>query len=152
AAGTSGHEYELYYVNYLHITFTFARLVYDLPGEICCFLRPIPTANNSLKKISKRRRLAGRRMISIRSMCGKGGTHLIPHRKGVRRWKHPTANLANGASLTVTASWFFTMKPLTICGRCSVAGVWKYLWTSFPPHSGTSSRSRAINSVEAMSC
>ena len=39
AAGTSGHEYELYYVNHLHITFTFARLVYDLPGEICCFLR-----------------------------------------------------------------------------------------------------------------
>ena len=39
AAGTSGHEYALYYVNYLHITFTFARWVYDLPGEICCFLR-----------------------------------------------------------------------------------------------------------------
>ena len=93
AAGTSGHEYALYYVNYLHITFTFARWVYDLPGEICCFLRPVSAANNSLKKISKRRRLAGRRTISIRSMCGKGGTHLIPHRKGVRRWKHPTANL-----------------------------------------------------------
>src|SRR5699024_9776574 len=37
--GTSGHEYELYHVNHLHITFNFARWVYDLPGEICCFLR-----------------------------------------------------------------------------------------------------------------
>ena len=37
--GTSGHEYELYHVNYLHIIFAFARWVYDLPGEICCFLR-----------------------------------------------------------------------------------------------------------------
>ena len=82
AEGTSDHEYELYHVNQLHITSTFARWVYDLPGEICCFLRPASTANNSLKKISKRRRLAGRRTISIRSMCGKGGTHLIPHRGG----------------------------------------------------------------------
>src|SRR5699024_8825882 len=89
AAGTSGHEYELYYVNHLHITFTFARLVYDLPGEICCFLRPVSTANNSLKKISKRRRLAGRRTISIRSMCGKGRTPPNPPQKGGEKMETP---------------------------------------------------------------
>ena len=38
AAGTGGHEYELYHVNKLHIS-SFARWVYDLPGEFCYFLR-----------------------------------------------------------------------------------------------------------------
>ena len=39
ATGTSGHEYVLYHVNQLHIASAFAWWVYDLPGEICCFLR-----------------------------------------------------------------------------------------------------------------
>ena len=38
-AGTSGHEYELYHVNQLHIVSSFARWVCDLPGEFCYFLR-----------------------------------------------------------------------------------------------------------------
>lgn len=40
ATGTRGHEYVLYHVNQLHIASAFARWVCDLPGEICCFLRP----------------------------------------------------------------------------------------------------------------
>lgn len=32
-------KYALYHVNQLHIASAFARWVYDLPGEICCFLR-----------------------------------------------------------------------------------------------------------------
>ena len=82
AAGTSGHEYELYHVNYLYIAFTFARWVYDLPGEICCFLRPVSAANNSLKKISKRRRLAGSERASCRHFGGKGENHRNPPQKG----------------------------------------------------------------------
>ena len=39
ATGTSGHEYVLYHVNRLHNTSIPARLVCDLPGEFCCFLR-----------------------------------------------------------------------------------------------------------------
>ena len=39
AAGTGGHEYELYHVNQLHIVSHFARWVCDLPGEFCYFLR-----------------------------------------------------------------------------------------------------------------
>ena len=82
ATGTGGHEYELYHVNYLHIAFTFARWVYDLPGEICCFLRPASTANNSLKIISKRRRLAGSERASCRHFGGKGENHRNPPQKG----------------------------------------------------------------------
>lgn len=53
ATGTSGHEYELYHVNYIHIAFAFARLVCDLPGEICCFLRPAPPAKTFQKNFQK---------------------------------------------------------------------------------------------------
>src|SRR5699024_1751487 len=38
-AGKSVYQYVLYHVNQLHIASSFARWVYDLPGEICCFLR-----------------------------------------------------------------------------------------------------------------
>ena len=79
-----GHEYELYHVNNLHITYYYVRWVCDLPGAFCRFLWSEWLAIAFLKFSSKRRRLAGLRTISIRSMCGKGGTHLIPHRTGVK--------------------------------------------------------------------
>ena len=80
--GTSGHEYVLYYVNQFHNTSNFARWVYDLPGEICCFLRSALYPEDDFKKSLKRRRSAGskgyRRIIS----SGKGENHLIPQQKG----------------------------------------------------------------------
>ncbi|WP_204987036.1 hypothetical protein, partial [Collinsella sp. BIOML-A2] len=41
ATETSGHEYELYHVNYIHIAFAFARLVCD--PLIINFIRTPPT-------------------------------------------------------------------------------------------------------------
>ena len=39
AAGTSGYEYVLYNVGKEHIALCFAQRVFDLPGEVCYFLR-----------------------------------------------------------------------------------------------------------------
>ena len=82
ATGTNGHEYVLYHASKLHSTSKFARLVYDLPGEFCCFLRPALCPENYFKKYLQRRRLAGRQTGSIRSIGGKGETHLNPPQKG----------------------------------------------------------------------
>ena len=82
AAGISSHEYELYHVNYLHIAFTFARWVYDLPGEICCFLRPDIRPGNFFNFFGKRRHLAGSERASCRHFGGKGENHLNPPQKG----------------------------------------------------------------------
>lgn len=46
-------EYVLYHVNQLHNTSIFARLAYDLPGEICCFLQPALYPENHFKKFPK---------------------------------------------------------------------------------------------------
>ena len=106
ATGTSGHKYELYHVNHLHITFTFARWVYNLPGEICYFLR-FPGAGRSRYTATDER---------------SGGNSLIfsfTRRSGVRRWTNTPLTMWNAVNSTITASWFCTMKPLIICGKCS---------------------------------
>ncbi len=46
-------KYVLYHVNQLHNTSIFARLAYDLPGEICCFLQPALYPENHFKKFPK---------------------------------------------------------------------------------------------------
>ena len=80
--GKYGQQYELYCVNKFHNTSVFARWVYDLPGEICCFLRSAPRPKNFSEKFSKRRRLAGQNQSIFRSMRGKGENHQNPPRKG----------------------------------------------------------------------
>ena len=82
ATGTSGHEYVLYHVNQLHNISVFARLICDLPGEFCCFLRFTQQSENFSKKFSKRRRLAGSRGCLWIDSSGKGKYHLIPQKKG----------------------------------------------------------------------
>ena len=109
-SGTSGYQYVLYHVGKDHIAFCFALWVFDLPGEFCYFLRSVSRRKKKFQKSEKRRRLAGSRRDSIRSIGGKGENHHIPHRKGVRRWKRSPANTVNGASSNVNASWFCSMR------------------------------------------
>ena len=82
AAGTGGHEYELYHVNQLHIVSSFARWVCDLPGEFCCFLRPDIRPGNFFNLFGKRRHLAGSERASCRHFGGKGENHRNPPQKG----------------------------------------------------------------------
>ena len=102
--GTSGHEYVLYHVNKLHIASSFARWVCDLPGEICCFLRPAPPAKTFSKKFPKSGvyRVAGG--LSFVSLAERERTTEIPHRKGVKRWKRsPAMTLIRGTAMTLSA-------------------------------------------------
>ena len=73
---------ELYDAIKYHNFFTFARWVYDLPGEFCYFLRVVLRTKQILKKFSKRRRLAGSRGCLRIDSSGKGKYHPIPQQKG----------------------------------------------------------------------
>src|SRR5699024_2972381 len=75
-------QYELYHVRQLHITFHFARWVYDLPGEFCHFLRSNIWAGNYFKFFSEWRCLSGSKQQRCRHFGGKGENHLIPQQKG----------------------------------------------------------------------
>ena len=80
--GSSGQEYELYHVRKLHIAFTFARWVYDLPGEFCRFLRSDIWAETFFKFLCKKKRFAGSKRACRCHFGGKGENHLIPQQKG----------------------------------------------------------------------
>ena len=77
-----GWNNELYDAIKYHNFFTFARWVYDLPGEFCYFLRVVLRTKQILKKFSKRRRLAGSRGCLRIDSSGKGKYHPIPQQKG----------------------------------------------------------------------
>ena len=51
---------------------------------------------------------------------------LTLHGKGVRRWKLPLMITGGAASLTIFASWYCTMKPLTTSGKGSVSVAGKH--------------------------
>lgn len=79
--GSSGQEYELYHVRKLHIAFTFARWVCDLPGEFCRFLRSDIRTKTFFKFLWKKRRFAGSKRACRCHFGGKGENHLIPQQK-----------------------------------------------------------------------
>ena len=118
ATGTSGHEYELYHVNYIHIAFAFARWVCDLPGEICCFLRPAPPAKTFSKKFPKSGVYRVADGLSKVTLAERERTTEIPHRKGVRRWiRSPAMTLSCGTAMTHFARRYSAMRPKIICMR-----------------------------------
>ena len=87
-----------------------ARWVCDLPGEFCRFL-------TGPKKIFANRAIY--RAVwpnHFALLAERERTTTIPRRKGVRRWELSPA-LADRASLTAIASWYWNMSPLTICGK-----------------------------------
>ena len=57
-----------------------------LVGRFLLFSEDKPTSKKFFEKFSKRRLLAGSEWLCVRLVSGKGETHLIPQRKGVKRW------------------------------------------------------------------
>ena len=113
SSGTGDHEYVLYHINQLHSTSIFARLVYGLPGEFCRFLWFFG-AGRSCRIVTDERSGENSFIFSF------------SRRSGVRRWKNIPLIMWNVVSSTITASWFYTMKRLTICGKCRDTASTKY--------------------------
>ena len=82
-AEKSGVEYVLYCVASCGSVSLRARLVFDQSGAFCCFTGQ---PKKYFQKNRKRRLLAGSERPCVRLVSGKGETHLIPPRKGVKRW------------------------------------------------------------------
>lgn len=127
AMGQHTHEYILYSVGDNHYTLHSARRVLGPLGIFC----RITSLWRLLKIFSESEHFAG---SEGRRRClgsGKGENHLVPWRKGVRKWNRAPATMTRGDALMISVRRSCETRPGAICGAFAASGSMSFRFMLF---------------------